>query len=981
MKQRLTALLLALALCLSLVPAQAAGAEPNIVYITLQTGHADGHGGTELKQTMVYALEEGNDLLLSAADLGRICNFSVQFPDSNTLTFTRGYKVVSVDLNTSAVRMYSAREPNTVKSQDAATLPSQVQQLNGQYYLSAAGMLPRLNVSCTLDDGLLTIVPNPVSLWDYLYDVDLNDYIFDIAYCAQVLGCTQKHIESLVYSQKDLSKSVICTVDYQFADTKDFYAIFDRFVKDETATDEAVAQLEEAYGVAAKLAENYDEVFEWMDLVCPDSSHIFDAKVAKTMGIVFQVAETTARLITYYNLFNQDNSKKIDVLESIVANRSGTYNQALMDAARQVELAYEDYWLGLLFHGGYKLSQDAADFITFESLRESFRVNYLGQLPDNELLEKTVYLEGLMDVCQQVYDKKFDPNSRQQLSDWYAHAFLYFYSVEQIYRGMAQHVVDMKGGQLEDLQSFGRTAETMEAMYGRYLVSSLYLNNDLFDQSYFSAKSQEFLASFPHVKRMATPGAAAPAAEYAIFLKPLWDMVDTAYGMPEWTVADIDGDGGEELLLTYTESCYHTVVLDNWAIDHDMMHYGAYDNLRYLQTASGLVFQRHDYDDGEMAYTSFYTWDGQEWTETARWQNFDENETENWADFFYDECWFVDGIEVAESTYNEKVAPFLSAGDVAYNYASADERTIQGDALELMEDLTAHFADREGFVKSLQIDVNNDMYMDRVYLLTDAVNMWLDLQDSCLDIYAPSSMHEFRDRAVTLVLAENYGSEVRLRVQRMGLPYMDAPDMLADAKAKGTALQLWEEVYYYQPYDDPFSTNPMYGGSPADVLIGLTPAQVKGKLTDYEEWIGSGEGIAQGYLDGQLVQVWYASHYGMAEGGDTVLSANVMEQYPSPYSICFDLELTMDVFTILRTVYPGDTISTRWSTVNKVTTETGEQLCRTECYYMHYESGNMYKLTLLYPDGDGHVAPTAFNAELLDLEEVPQKVWDELDAQ
>ena len=89
----------------------------------------------------------------------------------------------------------------------------------------------------------------------------------------------------------------------------------------------------------------------------------------------------------------------------------------------------------------------------------------------------------------------------------------------------------------------------------------------------------------------------------------------------------------------------------------------------------------------------------------------------------------------------------------------------------------------------------------------------------------------------------------------------------------------------------------------------------------------------------------------------------------------------MDVFTIFRTVYPGDTISTRWSAVDKVTTEAGEELCKSECYYMQYESGNMYKLTLLYPDGDGHVSPTAFYAELLDLEDVPQKVWDELQAQ
>jgi hypothetical protein len=88
--------------------------------------------------------------------------------------------------------------------------------------------------------------------------------------------------------------------------------------------------------------------------------------------------------------------------------------------------------------------------------------------------------------------------------------------------------------------------------------------------------------------------------------------------------------------------------------------------------------------------------------------------------------------------------------------------------------------------------------------------------------------------------------------------------------------------------------------------------------------------------------------------------------------------MDMDVFTILRTVYPGETISTRWSAVKMVSDGDGGELCRTTCYYMHYPSGNIYLLTLLYPDGDGRVVPTAFYAEYIAPEDVPDSVWESL---
>lgn len=973
MRKRLICLLLALVFMLSSIPVSAAAEELNSVYVTIQTGSTDSDGNTRLQHHNVYALEDGTDLLFSAQDLASFCNFTLSFPDSNTITFTRGYKVVSVDVTTSEVSFYTPKNIN-MKSAESAELPSKVVRKNDQYYLSAAGMLPRLNVTCMLDDGLLTIIPNPLSLWDFIFDVDLSDYTFDIAYCAEVLGCTEKHVKSLVYSNNDLVDSIVYMIDADFADSHEYYEIFDRFIQDETVTDNAVQELGDAYGLAAELAGSYTEVCETMDMVFPDFSHINDAAFSDAVSTTFTVAESAAKFITYCNLFDHDNSKKLEVLDCFINHYAFQHSDAMVTAASQAKMTYENFWLGLMFQGGYSFIYDLTEEITFEGLRESLRVNYLGMLPDNELLERTEHFEALKGAARVVYDKQFDPNSREQVSAWYAHAFLYFYSVEQIYLGMVQHVIDMKGGQLEQVQSFGKTASKMESMYAKYLASSVYLNSDLFDNEFFTAKSSELLASLPYVTRMPSAGNASSAAEYAIFLSALHD---SSIDIDRWTIMDIDCDGIEELLIDFSDAYYHTLVLDNWAIDHQTYNTMYCDTTQILQTADGQVFIQYDYNDGESAYTVFRIWDGQHWSDVARWQNWLPDDSDSWSDFFYSDYWEVDGVGVDQDTYNQRVAPFLSATPADFNYMSYDSRSITGDAQALMDDLDTYFQAREGFVKSIPTDVNNDKNTDRIYLLTDASTMWFELMD-CDHSGDDHEIHNIRDHTVTLLLAENYGTEIQLRLQRLNLPYTEARAMLKNAKANSNTLTIGDETYYYQEYDTPFSTAPMFATTPADTLVGMTPGEVKSTLKNYEEWIGSGAGCAQGYLGDQLVMVNYASRYGMDDGRDEVLTAYIVPHYPTPLETCSELEPNMDAFTILHTIHPDNTISTNWTAVKMVTDAYGIELCMTSCYYMQYESGNFYKLTLLYPQGDGRVLPSAFSAEFVPLEEVPDSVWSKL---
>lgn len=52
--------------------------------------------------------------------------------------------------------------------------------IDGVDYLPASKLLPWMNVSCSVDDGVLTVVPDAVSIWEVLSDFDYSSYLFNV---------------------------------------------------------------------------------------------------------------------------------------------------------------------------------------------------------------------------------------------------------------------------------------------------------------------------------------------------------------------------------------------------------------------------------------------------------------------------------------------------------------------------------------------------------------------------------------------------------------------------------------------------------------------------------------------------------------------------------------------------------------------------------------------------------------------------------
>ncbi len=961
MMKRMLGWLLTIMLFAGIFPAAAAQEDISGAYVVIQAMEYDRQGSAVFKQRYMYVIEDGSDLLFSAEDLAAVSGFSCMI-SSDEIVFARGSKEVAVYPETSQVTLRSAA--GDVKAQTAA-LPSKVQFVDGIYYISGAGMLPRLNVNCMMEDGVLSIIPTPVSIWDFYYDYagSADQYLFDVEWCSEVMDCTEAEIESAVKNSENLADKVIFSIDADFGSQSEYFKVFERFLLDETAADQAMSHYTSTMDLAKQGAENTEAVVKYMQITLPSTDQKVISEGLEKAGKAVEAGEYLVEFLYYNATFAQDNSQKIKILNSLIECRDEEYDEDMLIGAKQVEQAYSNYWLGLMYKTGYTLLTDWVETFTFESYISSFKKNYLGALPDNELLDHAPCYISLIAAGERGFEKGFDPTSRTSLEDMYAHAMLYLYANEQLYRGMAQYVID-KQGTFDQLGEFKRKAYQIEGMYAKFLAVSSYINNDLFDLSFIDAEAQEYLATFPYVRRVEPFGVAASAAECMILLSAMTES--GMYGM-EWHIGDIDADGAEELMATYpTYSGFTIAVMDSWTVKETEFNFSIYDNYRYLQTADGKVCLRYDYNDGEEQFTAFFTWSGQKWVNAAMrrncfWQG---------AELIWQDQWTVMGIEVAQAEYEAAIESFQTAEMFSFNYAAYEDRSVFCEAESFLSELDEYFSDRNNFVRTLKTDIQGDSRQDRIYLICNAAEMWLDKIALPAEVYGDYS-GQYRDRSVLLVVAENGGDHVRLRLQRLYLPYQEATTLAYDSSADGNLLKIGGQPYFYQEYNEPYSTYPMFGGNVLTSLYGMTKEEIKKMLDGYTE----SNGMAQGWLDDLMIRVYFGDVYG---GADSVIGAELMPIYTSPYNVCDLLNWDMDVFDITANINSRYTTATNWSAVQVIEDTDGTLLGKTTCYYLQKSTSNIYLFTLYYLYEQDDPEPLQFYAQLVDAQDVPKAKYEML---
>lgn len=183
MKKRILSLILALCFLCPSMPAMAEVPVCSSVVVNQM--------GVERRVTV---FEIDGDMLFSAQDLADFSAHELEITE-NTVSFTRGRKTVTVDVN--------KNELTCSMSQGKTELVNAVMYVDGKYYISGAQLLKWLNMGMHFKDGKMFINPNPVSIWDT--DDELSDYAFTAKACAEIMGVSESKVKELL-KQKDLNK-------------------------------------------------------------------------------------------------------------------------------------------------------------------------------------------------------------------------------------------------------------------------------------------------------------------------------------------------------------------------------------------------------------------------------------------------------------------------------------------------------------------------------------------------------------------------------------------------------------------------------------------------------------------------------------------------------------------------------------------------------------------------------------------------------
>ena len=115
------------------------------------------------------AISYANDLYLPAETFGEITNY--RFTNGqDKYGYILGRKILSVEKHTGNFQIMLFQHEGTVP----------IISKDGIDYLSASALLPWMNVRCTVDNGILEVLPDGLSIWEVVHDFSYNDYMFNV---------------------------------------------------------------------------------------------------------------------------------------------------------------------------------------------------------------------------------------------------------------------------------------------------------------------------------------------------------------------------------------------------------------------------------------------------------------------------------------------------------------------------------------------------------------------------------------------------------------------------------------------------------------------------------------------------------------------------------------------------------------------------------------------------------------------------------
>lgn len=461
--KRVIALLLAVILFVSVLPADVSASEQEFVNVQLILNE---------KPKQYKVIESGSELMFSGEDLAAMGGYEYRIEKGNAY-FTRGMKTVRVDLSEN--RLYPLEDISLLGK---ILLAEKVQRIDGVYYFPGSEMLPWMNVSCFMHDGQLNIQTDEVSIWELIPEFSPEEYAFDFTACCKELGVNGKYLKARAYFQDEGLTGMFFDIVPYVGASMDYYDLFEDAIQDQSASEKEMEDLlEESEDMSywMELAEDIDVIED-----LPDEIYLF--------GVVANILSNNAisfsfELASYVKHFSMHNENILAALHAMRVNY-GVSNMLLPGAAenalREIEEHYTDYYSGISSKMVRAISETAMEgLMGVPSGLYKVAIKLVGfaeaTSPDwAEGINRISSYDAIAKYCIDTYDGIKGHSWTSWIKDSCGLAYMYLYSCEQNWSAMAGYAAkEGKTALVAKYEAMAQSAEEWQRKFMKAIPSAM----------------------------------------------------------------------------------------------------------------------------------------------------------------------------------------------------------------------------------------------------------------------------------------------------------------------------------------------------------------------------------------------------------------------------------------------------------------------------------------------------------------------------
>ncbi len=458
--KRLTAAVLSMALAISAIPLGAYAAE-EMKYVTVD-GSVEGD---------FRVLERGDELLFSAEDLAEISGFSYEKKDEQII-LSRGAKDVRIDPKKAQMYLLEGTGADTDRK-----LKTKPVEEDGDWFLPGSEVLPQLNLNvAVIEDGILYVQRDFVSIWDVYENFDANDYKFDFARACTNMGVKTNGTKALaslnnkglpklpkwgktagqskkIKEKEDLYPIGKVAEKYYHGEIVAYTEIFENMIREDDST-------MESWNILWRDAEIIEEIFNWAaKLTGASGNPKFD------LGSIFTFVDEMGEYALLAKHAETIVTDKLEMINAVGQSYGGEqhYTKIMQEGAASVTNMYTKLdkegalaKLNATLRQMYAEQETDVDVSIFSTVMDPYFEEFGISLFAEELknVDNAVYFESLANCARAAFE---DYGMKHGTDCFRHHAMIYMYACEYSWRAMAEYAKRLKSSYADDFEFIADT--------------------------------------------------------------------------------------------------------------------------------------------------------------------------------------------------------------------------------------------------------------------------------------------------------------------------------------------------------------------------------------------------------------------------------------------------------------------------------------------------------------------------------------------